>query len=259
MLGLTTLRDIEYQNDYHHKLRGRILKGIKGTEFKNLHDKNTVKFNFSNPFPRKNYNEGEEANVIVSSPHDAMINILAEHFRTNTEFNIGEMPFRVDKVARFSTDVGEPMTEGKLKSSVGLNLKISDEEMEEYQVGNSYMSNPSWEPDFGMELFKKKIVETTCWKLDEIYTNKHPNPDNFTDLFQAVELGRVFPTEIPINKNYTETLLAVQTTFDYQIENDQHRRWLNTLVDCGIGNRNPYGFGFMNIKDKKHPINNTDL
>lgn len=69
----------------------------------------------------------------------------------------------------------------------------------------------------------------------------------------------IYPIEIPISKDYTETLLAVQATFNYQINNDQHRRWLNALVDCGIGNRNPYGLGFVNITDKQHPINNIEM
>jgi CRISPR-associated endoribonuclease Cas6 len=49
------------------------------------------------------------------------------------------------------------------------------------------------------------------------------------------------------------TYVVSKWRLGYRVRDDHHRRHLNLALDCGIGERNSLGFGFVNITEKNSP------
>lgn len=117
--------DAAYDNAYHHKLRGRIWDALDGTRYDEIHDKNQPKgFIYSNPFPPRDMDEGDERTLLVASHDEELLAHIAADLHEDRELNIGEMPFHVDAVEPLSVDVGEPGTSGTLSTGTGVLVRI---------------------------------------------------------------------------------------------------------------------------------------
>jgi len=49
------------------------------------------------------------------------------------------------------------------------------------------------------------------------------------------------------------TYVLSKWKFEYTVRDDHHRRHLNLALDCGLGERNSLGLGFVNITEKTRP------
>lgn len=99
MAHLSARADAAYQNDYHHKLRGRLWGALDGTEYDERHDDGEPPgFAYSNPFPPYDMSEGDDRKLLVASPEEELLANVAADLLEEPELNIGEMPFHVDEV-----------------------------------------------------------------------------------------------------------------------------------------------------------------
>lgn len=256
IVKLTAQSDIAYQNDYHHKLRGRIWNALDGTQFSDLHGQSDAfPFTFSNPFPRKNFEAGDEASVLISSPYPELIEKLTEMLEKNPEFNIGDMPFKVEHSNPFSVDVGEPMVNGTLQCSTGVYIKLDEDDCDRFDISRpNDEKRISWVPEHGLEAFHERVSENASWKYNKINSDYPIEDFNFEDLFDSVSFGNTYALDIPVTEDHTQTFLVNQARFDYTVRDDVHRNALNTLLDTGIGCRNPLGLGHLNVIDREHPV-----
>lgn len=251
LIDIVAKRDMKYMSDYYHKVQGRIWESLNDTPLEGLHSTSEVpKFSFSNPFPVKNYSEGEKAKILVSSPHQTVIEAVQNNLK-NSDFSIGEMPFTVDDITKINPDVGDINSKGVLQSSVGVYIPIDVETRDRYDItGYKESDKISWSPrDHPYEIFRRKFVENLEWKLDAL--NVSSAPSDLSDVFEEVEIGDTYAIEVPIGEDAVNqfTFLLTQVRGKYIIQSNEHRVWLNTLLECGMGWRNPLGFGFTNIRD----------
>ena len=127
--------DTAYDHTYHHKLRGRIWRALKDTEYEQYHDENRpVGFTYSNPFPPGNMKEGDEKTLLVAAPQEALLVEVAEDLMADRELNIGEMPFHVDELTSLAPDVGELGTTGTIETGTGFLIRIPPWRAEEYGI-----------------------------------------------------------------------------------------------------------------------------
>lgn len=255
LINIVAERDTKFMSNYHHKVQGRIWKSLKGTPLGELHSTSEVpKFSFSNPFPAKDYSEGEEAKILISSPHPTIIETIQDNLK-NSDFNIGEMPFSVENITKINPDVGDINSEGVLQSSVGVYIPIDKETRDEYDITGYRQSDKiSWSPrDHPYEIFRNKFVENLTWKLETLGTSVADKPADLSEVFEEVEIGDTHAVEVPIGEDPLNqfTFLLTQVRGKYVVHSNEHRVWLNTLLDCGMGWRNPLGFGFVNIRETK--------
>lgn len=100
-----------YDNTYHHKLRGRLWEALADSPFDDRHNNGKPPgFAYSNPFPPRDMEEGEERILLIASTEEELLAHVAADLKANRELNIGEMPFHVDNVSVLYPDVGEPGT-----------------------------------------------------------------------------------------------------------------------------------------------------
>ncbi len=249
-LGATA--HIVYQPDYHHKLRGRVWRPLEETDrWRSLHDEpGAFPFCFSNPFPRTDYEPGDEPMVLISSRHPDLIEDVYTDLEENPEFNIGDMSFEVEEVNPLNPTVGGLGTSGKIRCPTGIYIPLWEDDREAYEIDESYNADRiSWTPRYGPRPMREKLVEDANRKLERAH-GETPI-EQFNDLFESVELGDTHYLEIPVSTGYTRKFLVTETTFQYKITNPEQQQWLDLLLNTGIGWRNALGFGFANIVEKE--------
>ncbi|QZA88401.1 CRISPR-associated endoribonuclease Cas6 [Salinarchaeum sp. IM2453] len=255
LVRLQARHDAAYDNAYHHKLQGRIWNALDESEYGGLHDENQpMPFTYSNPFPPRNMEEGDERNLIVASPEEELLAHIAADLKDDPELNIGEMPFTVERITPLSPDVGEPGTTGTIETGTGIVVRIPPWRFDEYDLDIDHDQAEFWRPEHTMEPFKNQI-HANLDKKHELYCPDYlPGPSDVSgQLFDGYELIKTFALPVTPTTGMKETWMASKWRFDYTVRDDEHRRHLNLALDVGIGERNSIGFGFCNITEKTSP------
>jgi CRISPR-associated endoribonuclease Cas6 len=73
------------------------------------------------------------------------------------------------------------------------------------------------------------------------------------DLFESYELIKTYALPVTVTEGEEMTYVVSKWRFGYRVQDGHHRRHLNLALDCGLGERNSLGFGFVNIAEKTHP------
>lgn len=246
--------DAAYDNAYHHKLRGRVWRSLDGTEFDSQHENDDPPgFCYSNVFPWGDLTEGDERHLLVASPHESLLAHVAEDFQANRELNIGEMPLHIDNVSVLDVDVGEPGTSGTIETATGVFVRLNEDHRQKYGIETESEHGDSvtyWRPEHSMEPFVNAIEDNAQHKHDLFAPDYLPGPtDVEAPLFDGYELMKTFAIPLTVTQGVEREVVLSKWRFDYTVRDDNHRRHLNLLLDCGIGGRNGLGLGFINIVD----------
>lgn len=248
--------DTAYQNDYHHKLRGRLWRALAGTEFEDSHDENEPPgFSFSNPFPPQDMAEGDERTLLVAAPQEQLLTKVAADFRENPELNVGQMPFTVEDLSAIDPDVGEPGTTGVIETGTGLLVRIPPWRCEEYGIDHPGGDTAVyWRPEHTVEPLREQLAANLDQKHGLFAPDYLPGPSETDgDLFDGYELLKTFAVPLEVTQGQEMTYVLSKWRFEYTVRDDDHRRHLNLALDCGLGERNALGLGFVNITDKTRP------
>lgn len=247
--------DAAYDNAYHNKLRGRIWEALEGSKYDEIHDANQPKpFAYSNPFPPGDMVEGGEKTLLVASPEEELLTLVAKDLQANPELNIGEMPFRVEDLSSVVPDVGEPGTQGTISTGTGVLVRIPPSRFADYGIDVDHDQPEFWRPKHSMEPFVNQIEANLDRKHDLYQSDYLPGPsEREGELFDGYELLKTFAIPVTPTTGETETWILSKWRFDYSVRDDHHRRHLNLALDVGIGERNSLGFGFLNITDRTKP------
>jgi len=256
MAHLSARADTAYQDDYHHKVRGRLWNALERTEYGERHDSSEPPgFAYSNPFPPHDMQEGDERKLIVSSVEDGLLAHVAADLLEEPEFNIGEMPFTVDNVTSFSPDVGEPGTQGTIESGTGLLVRIPPWKCEEYGIDHPGGDTAVfWQPEHTTEPLITQLRANLDKKHRLFCPDYLPGPsERETELFDSYELIKTFSIPVTVTEGTQMTYVLSKWRFGYTVQDEHHRRHLNLALDTGLGERNSLGLGFINITDKTTP------
>jgi CRISPR-associated endoribonuclease Cas6 len=256
LVRLHARADAVYDNAYHHKLRGRIWNALEETEFEVGHDTNDPPgFAYSNSFPPGDMREGDERTLLIASPHEALLTHVARDFQGERELNVGEMPYHVEHVSALAPDVGEPGTSGIIETGTGLLVRIPPWRCDEYGIDHPGGETAVfWRPEHTTEPLVNQL-EANLDKKHRLYTPEHlPGPSDVDGgLFDSYELIKTFSVPVTVTQGETMTYVLSKWKFGYTVRDDHHRRHLNLALDCGLGERNSLGLGFVNITEKTLP------
>ncbi|RJX47999.1 CRISPR-associated endoribonuclease Cas6 [Halonotius pteroides] len=249
MVHLSARSDAAYQNDYHHKLRGRIWNALEDTPYDDRHDNGEPPgFAYSNPFPPHDMEAGDDRKLLVSSPDEELLANVAADLLDDRELNIGEMPFHVDDVSSLEPDVGEPGTEGTIESGTGVLVRIPQWKADDYGIKPDGDEAIFWQPEHTMEPFITQVENNLDQKHNRFCPDYLPGPsDTDYELFDSYELIKTFAIPVTVTTGQEMTYVLSKWRFEYQVRDDDHRRHLNLALDTGIGERNGLGLGFLNI------------
>lgn len=249
MARLRARADTAYDNQYHHKLRGRIWRALEGTEFDEKHDSaEPIGLCYSNPFPPYDMEEGDTRTLIISATDRDLLGAIAADLDEHPELNIGEMPFEVNDLSLFAPDVGEPGTRGVLETGTGVLVRLQPPRCEEFGIRTDGENPTFWRPEHTLAPFQARIEEALDKKHRFLCPDDLPGPTTReNDLFDRYELIKTFSLPVTVTKGVEMTYILSKWRLGYEIQDDHHRRHLNLALDTGIGDRNPLGLGFLNL------------
>lgn len=257
MIRLRAQADAAYDTAYHHKLRGRLWRALDGSDYDEAHDTGDPPgFAFSNIFPWGEIRDGDERTLLVASPREGLLAAIAESLRTNREFNVGDMSFRVSDLSALDVDVGEPGSRGVIETSTGVVVRLYDHHREEYGVdAPSGTDHPTyWRPEHTVEPFRDAIAGNLQRKHEQFAPEYLPGPAEVEGaLFEGLELIKTYALPVEVTTKEEIEVLLSKWRFDYRVRDDTHRKHLNLALETGVGGRNGLGFGFVNVVERTRP------
>lgn len=248
LIRMRARADTTYDNAYHHNLRGRIGRALETTEFDELHSTSgQTRLVYSNPFPPYPADEGDERMVLIASPYEEVLAVIAADLLEKPEWNIGEMPFEVTGISDVYPDVGEPGTAGTLDTASGVCIRLNDEQCSEYGIEPHSSGKTYWRPEHSLGVFEEQIEQNLAYKHELHYPEYLPGPEETEgSLFERFEMTKDYWLPVTVTRGTEITMYVTKWHLNYRVRDEHHRRHLNLALDCGIGERNELGFGFVN-------------
>lgn len=246
LLRLKSLRNFSYDIKYYHKLQGFIYNLLKDTSYSILHEKKGYKFFcFSNIFPIGDTKVNDKRNIIISSPDKFFIKFLEDKLNNmkNKEktIKIGNMLFSIDDVSLVNIKIRKSLN---LISATPIIIRIPEKNYEKYEIPKKFRKKRFvyWRPSYSFEAFVKQLEENLFKKYNEFHkTNLEKFP-----IFEQFKYKKLVISHVVIRgKEYKFVGSIWEFIFSYL--NDEQKKILEFAIDCGFGERNSLGFGFMNV------------
>ena len=250
LLKLSSMKDCSYDTKAYHKFQGFVYGQLRGTPYEKLHDNPGYKFFcFSNLFPvgdpPKVIRENETRSFIVSSPDSAMIKLLAEKMKKTAEdgepVNIGEYRFLVEDArpldARLS---GSPV----IASATPVIIRIPEEKYEQYGISPEFRKKRYvfWRPQYDFSAFVKQLEENLIKK----YNNFHGCAMEENPVFEQYNFKKSVCCHV-VEDGCEREMVGSIWQFSFSRLGPWQRKILEFGLDCGFGERNSLGFGFVNV------------
>jgi len=238
-----------YQNNYFHKFQGFVYNLLKGTEHEILHDKKGYKFFcFSNLFPLYEKNgeippieDGGIRNFIVSSPSRIFIKTISKKLKDLEEIHIGDYSFSVEK---FSEIIPVFKSNLRIISASPIIIRIPEMRYDEYFISEKARMKGYiyWRPEIDFRVFVKQLEENLFKKYNEFYKTELKE----FPIFEQFRFKKQCVNTLTIDGADTKILGSIWE-FSFSYLSKEQRKILEFGIDCGFGERNTYGFGFVNI------------
>ena len=247
-LRLRSLKDCAYDLKYFHKLQGFVYSLIRDSPYSLLHDKKGNKFFcFSNLFPvRSIVKNGDVRNLIISSPDSFFIKFLENKLQklsdSNTLINIGEMHFQIEKVSLVKPKIKRSC---RLISATPIIVRIPEEKYEIYEIPKELRKKRYvyWRKEFSFNAFIKQLNENLFKKYNEFYKQKI---EEF-QLFEQFVFKKEVCNHVVMDGREIKTIGSIWE-FVFSYLDKEAKKILEFGIDCGFGERNSLGFGFINPK-----------
>jgi CRISPR-associated endoribonuclease Cas6 len=193
--------------------------------------------------------EGDERWLLVAAPEEQLLAHVAQDLQEDRELNVGEMPFRIEDVNAVDPDVGEPGTSGTLESGTGVLVRIPPWQREAYGINDDHGDTATfWRPEHTMEPFRTQLRANLDRKHRLFAPDYLPGPTDCEGvLFDEYDLLKTYALPVDVTEGERMTYVVSKWKLGFTVRDDHHRRHLNLALDCGIGERNSLGFGFINL------------
>lgn len=252
--------DAAHSTEWGYKLRGRIWNALDGTEYSYRHTRDEPPgFVTSCSLPYGDVREGETRIVMIASPDEALLDAIHDDLMNNQTLNLGEWSLNIKSVHPRHIDVGDPGSQGALETVTGVLVSFPPHRFEEYGLTEHLTDEQIesgqrcfWRPEFGNGLLFDQI-EANLDRKHRLFKPDHlPGPSDVPGrLFDSSELLKTVATPKRLTASVEHTLILSKWRLGYEVRDQDHRRHLNLALDCGIGERNPIGLGFVDRADAR--------
>jgi len=245
LLKLRSLKDAVYDLHYYHKLQGFVYDTIR-PRYQQLHELAGYKFFcFSNIFPIGDIREGDTRHLLVSSPDNVFIKAFVGGL--DGVVNIGDLSFSVKDVKTVN-----PQLKGgcNLIAATPIVIRIPEYNYGRYSIPQEHRKRRYvfWRRVFPFEVFVRQLEENLFKKYNEFHNTK---VDEFP-LFEQFLLRKDPVACHTVIDGREIQLIGSIWEFPFHYLTREQGKILEFGLDCGFGERNSLGFGFMNkIKEKR--------
>ncbi len=212
-----------------HTVQGMIYSLLQSTEFGDLHTKRGFKyFTFSDIFPPGDFYPGKEKNLLISSPNPRFIEALCACARGLGYIYLSDEPFEVVGVKKFRV----PSTGRFITGSPVVLYKDSRK--------NLYLSFRRGDT---VDFFLRRVRENAVKKYNSYYGDEMNLEEEVFDTLK-------FKKEVSVVlKKGEQSFTVIGSTWSLLAKERIPRgygRFYRFLMDCGLGEKNSLGFGFLN-------------
>ena len=236
---------------YYLQVQGLIYHLIKNTKFSKIHSQKLYKFFcFSNIFPEKNsqskiFRKNDLYNLIISSPNKDFLKTLAQNLIEKEEIKIEKAIFILKEIKFFDLSI-KKRKKLKIVSVSPIIIRIPKKRYQEYKI-SSKISYPSlyWRPEYPLEAFLRQL-EANIFKK---YKEYHQKEIEEFPIFQKLIFKK--SVSIPLNLHRQKVnFIGSLWEFHFDFLDEKTKEILEFAIDCGFGEKNSMGFGFVNLEKK---------
>jgi CRISPR-associated endoribonuclease Cas6 len=260
LIKLRCLENCKYEMRYHYQLQGFIYSLLKGSKYHYLHDKQGYKFFcFSNIFPAKNLEKHDVRTLIVSSPDEEFITYIYDVLGSfnKSPIEIGTMKFSIDFMNILYVKL-PGTSQYTLITGTPVIVRVPRERYQMYDI------NPTknydyiyWRRQYPVLLFLSQVQNNLVKKFIEFgqFSNNYHSkieehqlvtPNLSPSLFQRFKFKKQVSTRITIPAKEMEQVV-IGTLWEFGFDTNSNKELIQFALDCGLGERNSLGFGFMNL------------
>ena len=222
-----------------HMVQSFIYNLLRGTEFDNMHNKPRFKFfTFSDIFPPSDFKKGEIKSLIISSPNAKFIKVLKESVSEIELVQLGQIRFEIHNYKIYKLNITNKFRTG---SPVVIYLDNRN---------NIYFS---FQKHGGLKFFLNRITENALKKYEAYYGRSIKLDGPLFDILEPRVRNNKVDVAIVLSKN-GKKFLVIGTTWKLLMReyiSPRERKLYEFIMDCGIGEKNSLGFGFLNpVRDE---------
>ena len=244
---LLKLQAIADQKDIsldYNKLQGFVYRLFNESGYAGIHDKQGYKyFSFSNVFPYGDVRSGDLRNFIIASPNRNVIETLATHLATckSKPIHIGDCSFSLQHIYTFNHPLSS--TPVRIVTATPIIIRIPEYNYDLYDVPATERRPRYiyWRPTVSFDAFVKQLSENLIKKYNGYYGTEV----DVINLFEQFFFRKPVYTRIIIEgKSYG--VAASMWEFSWSHMTPIQRAVIGFGLDAGFGERNSFGFGFVN-------------
>ena len=228
-LDIISEEDFSYQDINKHMIQGMIYSYLWDTEYEKMHEEKKFKFfSFSDIFPPTDFKKGEEKNLIISSPNKKFIEVLYQKMKDENYIYFGNKGFMIKKISKFNLPL-------RRKFITGSPIVLYQDNRENLYF--SFERNPD------LSFFLERLKNNALKKYNAFYGETMVLEET---IFDKIIFGR--EVVVPLKKGKNKFLIIGTTwkTLEKFKYNRDERKLYRFIMDCGLGEKNSLGFGFLN-------------
>ncbi|MGH2611443.1 MAG: CRISPR-associated endoribonuclease Cas6 [Rhabdochlamydiaceae bacterium] len=245
LLSIKSLQDYQINFEYHHKVQGFIYSLLRNTKFDHLHDKQGFKFFcFSNIYKAKDANHHS---LIISSPDQDFITQVEYQLNKIIEnqipIELGSL-FELIKIVKIpQKNLSFPL---KIITQSPIIIRIPIEKYQGRVTDTAPYKEIFWRKDHPADLFINAMEKNLKKKFAEFSkkTFKGRIIEKFDFKKQVSTKIYVANSKVPVIGSLWRLDFSSEVPRDIQL----------FALDCGLGERNSIGFGFVNPIIEKNSI-----
>lgn len=229
LITLKSTCDCSYEYINKHAIQGMLYSLLKNTELQHYHDSSRFKFfTFSDIFPVSDFQRNVTKNLLIASPNEQFIETLWGSLKTRNTVRIKGNDFVVSNLKRIHLRM-----KNRFISSSPIVLYKSNRTNKYY----------SFERDGNLDFFLERLKENAVKKYNAFYG------ENFT-LNEHIFDRLMFKKEVAVkdHKEGKEFIIigSVWNVLEKFNIKEENTKFYKFIMDCGLGEKNSLGFGFVN-------------
>lgn len=240
LITIQSLKDTAYNLPVNAKLQGLIYATLQNTPFSPLHDKNGYKFFcFSNIFPIGDIKKDDIRHILISSPNKGLLAQIKTGLLSKETLNIGEFQFKIKEIREIRPKLPNSF---KIAAATPITIRIPENRYEEYGIQTAKKRYVFWRPEYSFEAFLKQLNENLFKKYNQYYNTKI----NEFPIFSEFVFKKSVANQI-IENGREQLVIGSIWEFRFSHITQDQRKILEFGLECGFGERNSLGFGFVNV------------
>ena len=251
LLKLRAANNAKFEQEHHRQVQGLIFDLLRESNYSKLHDKKGSKFfAYSNIFPFFDLHGGDIRNLIISSPSRGFISHLKDQLDYLREIEVGCMKFKIDYCRKFDIILSQYDSFSFITGTPILVRNYRSVYDEGKTKTNDKNREICWTSNYPVDLFLKQLEHNLIKKYNEFYGfEAQTTKEKYGTIFYKPRLLKEVATRIFMSKTDKSRTVVIGTNWKFSF--DECNPLLQFALDCGLGERNSMGFGFMNLLDGK--------